>query len=52
MKTTWIIATVFIVSTMLLNPLYSKQLPAKTPENDESEYPKYVIVDKGITKNL
>jgi len=50
MKTIWIIATIFIVITMLLNPLNSKQLLAKTPENDEHEYPKYVIVDKGDNK--
>ena len=44
-----IIDIIFIVSTILLPPNNAKVL-AKKPGNDGSEYPKYVIVDKGDNK--
>ena len=49
MQKSWIIEIFFIVSTMLFSPLHSKDL-AKALGNDESEYPKYVVVDKGDNK--
>ena len=44
-----ILQITFIVSTMLLPTMNAKVL-AKTPGNGGSEYPKYVIVDKGDNK--